>query len=117
MCACDLDDVESGDDDDGSSAQAISKKKGKRVTKGSGICGRKGIKALKKTIRRFGLEGEFVGSQDEMILFEDVEDLRSPRSQEQRARRRSSNSSRPHRGIDASTGQTKETSRRCADSS
>jgi hypothetical protein len=27
-------------------------KKGKRVTKGSGICGRKGIKALKKAIRR-----------------------------------------------------------------
>jgi hypothetical protein len=28
-------------------------KKGKRVTKGSGICGRKGIKALKQAIRRF----------------------------------------------------------------
>jgi hypothetical protein len=27
--------------------------KGKRRTKGSGICGRKGIKALKKAIRRF----------------------------------------------------------------
>ena len=31
----------------------VEQKKGKRVTKGSGICGRKGIKALKKAIRRF----------------------------------------------------------------